>query len=79
MRATGLEPARRWRKILNLMRLPIPPCPHGLSIAYPAGKCKKFLNCVALLVFVVSRYDPRRRKKNKDLVGKGLGSLGTEP
>ena len=74
VRATGLEPARRRRKILNLMRLPIPPCPHRLSIAYPTGKCKKFLKCVALLVVcgpVNHQYPIGKQMTSRAITGDG--------
>ena len=42
VRVTGLEPARRGRKILNLMRLPIPPHPHKRIVPHLQKKVKCF-------------------------------------
>ena len=41
VRATGLEPAHRRRKILNLMRLPIPPRPHGIDFTMEMRKSQE--------------------------------------
>ena len=63
VRATGLEPARRGRKILNLMRLPIPPRPrnkayHTIKRCFCQARKRKRRGCASPFLDGVARKAP---------------------